>query len=63
MNYQCFLYIIMISNILNKMTTKQINQLQDENLKEILKAIKKLGKTQNKIHKLFKDETNDRNCL
>jgi len=45
------------------MTTKQINQLQDENLKEILKAIKKLGKTQNKIHKLFKDETNDRNCL
>lgn len=38
------------------MKHKDINQIEDENLKAIMKAIKKLEGIQKKLHKLFKDE-------
>lgn len=42
------------------MTRKQINQIEDKNLKAIMLLIKKLETNNKKLHKLFKknDETN-----
>ena len=47
------------------MTHKQINQLQDQTIKKIMKTIKKIESSQNKLTKLFKNEitTNDRDSL
>jgi hypothetical protein len=41
------------------MTHKQIEQIEDTNLKRIMKLIKKLDTNQKKLHKLFK-QTNQR---
>lgn len=38
------------------MTHNQINQIENKDLKAIMKAIKKLEGNQKKLHKLFKDE-------
>lgn len=38
------------------MTNKDINKIENEELKAIMKAIKRLDSNQKKLHKLFKDE-------
>ena len=38
------------------MTHKQINQLQDQTIKKIMRETKKLENSQNKLKKLFKNE-------
>jgi hypothetical protein len=41
------------------MKHKEINQLEDTNLKAIMKLIKKLDINQKKLHKLFKPTKDD----
>ena len=38
------------------MTHKDINEIENNELKAIMKAIKKLESNQKKLHKLFKNE-------
>jgi hypothetical protein len=41
------------------MTNKQIEQIEDTNLKAIMMLIKKLDKSQKQLHKVFKPIKND----
>lgn len=41
------------------MKHKEINQLEDANLKEIMRVIKKLENNQKKLHKIFKKDENN----
>jgi hypothetical protein len=43
------------------MTHKQIEQIEDTNLKRIMKLIKKLDTNQKKLHKLFKPTKDENN--
>jgi hypothetical protein len=42
------------------MTHKQIEQLEDENLKKIMKLIKKLDTNQKKLHKIINKNNEDK---
>lgn len=41
------------------MKHKDINQLEDANLKKIMRLIKKLENNQKKLHKIFKKDENN----
>jgi hypothetical protein len=43
------------------MTHKEIEQIEDTNLKRIMKLIKKLDTNQKKLHKLFKPTKDENN--
>ena len=43
------------------MTHKNIEQIEDTNLKAIMKLIKKLEKSQNQLHKIFKTKNDESN--
>lgn len=42
------------------MTNKEIEQIEDTNLKAIMKLIKKLDKSQKQLHKLIKNNNDKR---